>query len=597
MKKYNLNIKIAFAISAISFLLGSCSLDETLYGVATTEGFVKTEADATFVVNGVYGTLQEFNCFKSATAGLILFSGDDFASSAVTSNGAGVWINRSFTSSDPYVRNTWNSFYQCINRANAAIETIDPIETIKPEVRAKLNGEMTFLRGVTYFNLVRLYGGVPISTESSKPSVSFYKQRQPVDSVYKQIFSDLKNANQKCLPYSKQNSAEFGRATKGAAQGMLALAYLTYANYCDLHDKATEAQVNYEFAKQWADSVILSNEYALTPNYADLYDVTKEKAAYKEVIYGIQFTRDALTAAAGSKGSEWAFNLQPIERWNISGNLSTRTYTSGGVSQIFVPHNGSGQIFFQPWFVEQYFTGDYVGDYRSEVSFLTSWDGYTTTAPRTAKTYLTFPRIPATPAPANLVQPTFTYLDKYKDPNGLDSRNHENDLFVLRLAEVYLIKAEALNEMGKTDEAYIHFNELRKRARLANGTARLTPADLTPGLDKDNFRMAVFNERGLELVGEGQRFFDLVRMRYMGTNTTMFQWRLQTFYPSMASSMKVMPTWDSATKTWKGGRVYPSNVKDWNERYLLYPIPSSETDANPNFANTEAGLQQNNPGW
>ena len=597
MKRYITKIRITFITTGISLLLASCSLDETLYGVATTDGFVKTEADANFVVNGVYGTLQEWNCFKSSTAGLILYSGDDFASNAVYSNTAGVWINRSFTSSDPYVRNTWNSFFQCINRANSAIEAIGPVTTIRPEVRAKINGEMTFLRGVTYFNLVRLFGGVPISSQATNPSVSFYKQRQPVDSVYKQIFSDLKNANQKCMPFSKQSSSEFGRATKGAAQGMLALAYLTYANYCDLHNKVADAQINYEFAKEWADSVILSNEYALTANYADLFDVTKEKAAYKEVIYGIQFTRDNLASGAASKGSEFAGNFQPQERWNICGNLTTKSYTNNGITTTYIPHNGNGTVFFQPWFVEQYFTGDYVGDYRSEVSFLTAWDGYTVYSPLLAKTYLTFPRIPATPAPANLVQPIYTYLDKYKDPNGLDARNNENDLFILRLAEIYLIKAEALNELGRTTEAYIPFNVLRARARNANGTARSTPADLAPGLDKDNFRMAVFNERGLELVGEGQRFFDLVRMRYMGTTKTMFQWRLDTFYPTMASTMKVMPSWDGTSKTWKGGRVYIFNVKDWNERYLLYPIPSNETDANPDFANPAAGLQKNNPGW
>ena len=158
MKRYITKIRITFITTGISLLLASCSLDETLYGVATTDGFVKTEADANFVVNGVYGTLQEWNCFKSSTAGLILYSGDDFASNAVYSNTAGVWINRSFTSSDPYVRNTWNSFFQCINRANSAIEAIGPVTTIRPEVRAKINGEMTFLRGVTYFNLVSCKG-------------------------------------------------------------------------------------------------------------------------------------------------------------------------------------------------------------------------------------------------------------------------------------------------------------------------------------------------------------------------------------------------------------------------------------------------------
>ena len=182
------------------------------------------------------------------------------------------------------------------------------------------------------------------------------------------------------------------------------------------------------------------------------------------------------------------------------------------------------------------------------------------------------------------------YSNKYVDAKGYDQRNNENDFFVIRFSEIYLIKAEALNELGRTTEAYAPFNELRKRARLANGTARTTPLDLATGIDKENFRLAVFNERGLELVGEGQRFFDMVRMRYPNTNTTMMQWRLETFYPNLATAQKALPSWDSTSKTWKGGRVYTSNIVPWNVRFLLYPIPNSEFDSNPNI-----GTQ--NPGW
>lgn len=572
------NTIITQSVISIIFLLlfNSCSLDETLYGVATTDRFVKTEADANFVVNGVYANLQTFEAFKSSTAGMILYSGDDFASKQITgSNSAGVWLNRLFTASDPYVKSAWNSFYSTINRANSAMETIDTIGTIDPKVRSKINGEMTFLRGFSYFYLVRLFGGVPMLTTATKPTDDFYKPRQKVDSVYALIFNDFKNSNSKCLPYSKQPSTEFGRATKGAAQAMLSLAYLTYANYLDMNGKSADAQINYQLAANWADSVIISNEYILLPNYATLYDVTNEKEAYKEVIYGIQFARDATTSGAGSKGSEWAYYTQPPERWGVSGYLLPMG-------------KGSGQIKLQPWFVEQYFTGQYDKDYRSEVSFLTGWSGFTVAATPVAKTYSTFPVVVAD-AP-DLVRQNQPYLDKYKDPKGLEQRNNENDLFIIRLSEVYLIKAEALNELGRTSEAYVPFNKLRIRARLANGTPRTTPLDLVAGLDKEEFRMALYNERGLELVGEGHRFFDGVRMRYPYTNKCMLQWRLDTYYPNLTADQKALPTWNSSSKSWTGGRVYMLNVVAWNERFLLFPIPSSELDANPNF-----GIQ--NPGW
>jgi hypothetical protein len=574
MRKKIIYQLILLLIAGISTV--SCSLDENLYGVASTEGFVKTEADANFVVAGVYGANQSFDSFKSSTAGLILYSGDDFAfTSTISNNSPGVWINRAFTSSDPYVNRAWTSFYSCINRANSAISAIDPVETIKPEVRSKINGEMTFLRGFSYYYLVRLFGGVPIRIKETKPTDELKLARQSVDSVYAQIFRDFKNANIKCVPYKQQPTAEFGRATKGAAQAMLAQAYLTYANYLDLNGKSAEAQVNYQLASDWCDSVLTSNQYSLIANYADLWDVTKEKTAYNEVIYGIQFTRDATASAAGSKGSEWSFYQQPAERWGISGNNLPRG-------------NGQGQTRLQPWFAEQYFIGEYVGDYRSETTILTGWSGYSNTTTPVANTYNCFPAIALTPT--NVVRQNMPFCNKYADAKGVDQRNHENDLFVIRLAEIYLIKAEALNEMGKTADAYPFFNEIRKRARNANGVARTTPVDLTLGLDKENFRLAVFNERGLELVGEGQRFFDCIRMRYPNTNTTMMQWRLETYYPNLPATMKTLPTWDTVSKTWKGGRVYMPNVVNWDQRFLLYPIPTTELDANTNFGNQ-------NPGW
>ncbi len=571
MKKENIFLTIF--VPFLSLFYG-CSLDENLYGVATTDHFVETEKDAIFVVNGVYANLQTFDAYKSSMSSLILFSGDDFASSSITtSNLAGFWINRNFTSSSPYLKNVWNSLFSVINRANSARETIDGVLSINPTVRDKINGEMTFLRGLSYFNLVRLFGGVPIKTSATKPTDNLYQSRQSVDSVYSRIFMDFENANQKCVPYSQQPASEFGRATKGAAQAMLSLANLTYANYLDMKGASDDAQRYYQLAVNWADSVLLSNEYQLLEDYAALFDVEKERNAYKEVIFGVQFTRDETKSGAASKGSEWATYTQPIERWGVCGNLLPMG-------------RGNSQIKMQPWFVEQYFTGEYINDYRAEVAFLTSWDGYNTAA--VPKKYATFPAV--VPDDPDLVRQTQPFMNKYRDSKGLDQRNHENDLFIIRLAEVFLIKAEALNELGRTFEAYMSFNEIRSRARFAGGNFRFTPEDLTFGLSKEEFRMAVFMERGLELVGEGQRFFDAVRMRYMNTNISMLQWRYETFYPELPANLKALPSWNKNSMTWEGGRVHTMNVVPWNERLLLFPIPSAELDANPRF-----GVQ--NPGW
>ena len=443
------------------------------------------------------------------------------------------------------------------------IETLGKLDGITESYKNRILGELYFLRAFSYFNLVRLYGGVPIHTSAIKGESNFYPPKNTVEEVYALILDDFKKASESCLPYSKQPVAEFGHATKGAAQAMLSLSYLTYGNYFDLKSNSQEAANYYQLAENYADSVIISNEYSLLPNYADLWNVGSEKNAYKEVIFGIQFTRDATAASASARGSELAYYTQPSNRNGICGNVTDGL--------------GAGSVKIQPWFYDIYNTGEYANDYRTEVSFLTSWKNTIT-----GKSYLAYPKIKTTTE----TMETLPYLDKYKDPDGLQARNNENDFFIIRLSEVYLIKAEAENELnGPTADAYSAFNKLRERARKANGTARTTPVNLASGLSKEEFRLKIFDERGLEFVGEGHRWFDAVRMRYKDNTRTMVQYRYEDFYPAMVN--KTAPVYNTTTKTWGGGRVQPVNIAPFSGKFLIWPIPSTEIDANPNITQNQ----------
>jgi hypothetical protein len=560
----------------IPALCSNCSLDQELYGIAEFDGTVQTESDAELVVNGVFSVYQSFNLFKSSAANLVMYSGDDFSNTNASIGSTGSWINRTFTSSNRYVASVWLTFYSNINSANSAREVINSVESLPESYRRQIDGEMTFARAFSYYYLVRLFGGVPIKTKATQYTDNFSSARASVDEVYAQVFEDFKNASDKCLLFSRQAEKQFGRPTKGAAQAMLAQAYLTYANYCDMNNREAEAQEYYREAVNWCDSVINSGEYILLDNYADLYDVNKERDAYREVIYGIPFTRDYTLSGASSKGSEWAYFTQPSSRRSISGDMANNGVGSGGAK-------------IQPWFYVQYISDDYGNpndhDYRTDVSFLTRWDGHTSAG--VARLYITFPVIVTT---GTVTRESMPYINKYADPKGLDNRNHENDLFIIRFSEIYLIKAEALNEMGQASPALAAFNEVRARARKAGGTARVWPRDLQDGLSKEDFRMAVFNERGLELVGEGQRFFDCVRTRYKSTKASMLQWRLQTYYPNLSEYQRKLPQWVSANRAWNSGRAQMGNAVEWHERFLLYPIPTTELDANPAFG-------KQNPGW
>ena len=557
--------KILYIFTTCILVLGSCKkLDEKIYSSVDSDTFIKTEKDAISQLYGAYSYLSTYNGFKSLTTYPIIYAGDD----VMTSGGvAGAFPTRALAASHAYFVGPWTTFYQTIENANAMMQAVQKADGLSTTFRNRIMGELYFLRGFSYFYLVRLYGGVPIHTEPTTGSSDFYPKRNTVEEVYALIISDLKKASNACLPYSKQQGSEFGRATKGAAQAMLSLVYLTQGNNLDLKPSTIPSAASYENAKLYADSVITSNEYTLLPNYASLFDVEQEKNAYKEVIFGIQFARDPLTASANARGSELAHYLQPATRPFICGNVTN------GV--------GGALLKVQPWFYDECTTGDYLNDYRSDVSFLTKWSNSLTN-----RNYITYPL--KKNVAADIVE-SYPYINKYQDPKGLQARNNENDLFIIRLAEVYLIKAEAENELnGPTADAYSAFNKLRERARLANGTARTTPANLTTGLGKAEFRLRIFKERGLELVGEGHRFFDYVRMRYIDNVRTMAQYRFEEYYPGLA--LKTAPVYNTATNVWGGGRVNPTNIAAFSKKFLLFPIPSTEVDANPNL-----GVQ--NPDW
>ena len=555
-----MKIKIIFFALVVSLLSTRCSLDEKIYDTAMTDTFVQGESDIRFVLNGVYSFFPAYNSYKSNLTYQILFGADDFTSTSATYR---LFLERTISSSNGYFTSPWSSYYLTINNANSLMESMDKMENISESYKNRIMGELYFLRAFSYFNMVRLYGGVPIHTSSINGGSNFYPVQNTIDEVYTQVLDDFKKASESCLANSKMPAGEFGHATKGAAQSMLSLAYLTYGNYFDLQSQPQEASKYYQLAENYADSVILSNEYSLLPNYADLWDVTKEKNAYAEVIFAIQHTRDATAASASSRGSELAYYTQPSTRYNICGNVTNKA--------------GAGTARIQPWFYDVCSTGDYIKDYRTEVSFITRFKDAASNNER-----ITYPEV----RKASEATEQYPYLDKYKDPNGLQARNNENDFFIIRLSEVYLIKAEAENELnGPTADAYNAFNKLRERARKANGTARTTPANLAAGLSKEDFRMKIFDERGLELVGEGHRWFDSVRMRYKDNSRTMIQYRYEEFFPAMTN--KTAPVYNATTKIWGGGRVQPLNIVSYTTKFLIWPIPSTEIDSNPNVTQNQ----------
>lgn len=605
MKKFVNYIWTFILGSSIVAVLVGCSLDERLEGTVAAETIVESDSDVPYLINGIYSQMQNYGAYKAAFMQLRFFAGDEIGTHQNFTNTT-KFMNRSITSSDAVLTSAWEAMWSVIERINCAIEVLNNSRSkISQDLYEKSIAELCFLRGYNYFEMVRVWGELPIKlTGSDLPVSSFYSTRQPLDKVYEQIFIDLE-AGLAMGTKADQAANELGRATRGAAQAVLAIANLTYGNLIDL-GTVTTGNVGdyYQAALDYAELVLKDSSYGLLDNYADLWDVSKEKDAYREVIWSITFTRDKLTSAAASKGSEFANYTQPVRRRNVTGNAPL--------------HNGTGSVRIQPWFINKYITGDYatgewwtsdldaiddvVVDYRTETAFLWDYTGYdpSDTEAKIPLNYVTYPCRKARVGNKNTPNSVITdpngilpYLNKYVDGDGLDARNHENDLFIVRLAEMYLVKAEAINELsGPTQEAVDAFNEVRKRARKADGTPRSVPVDLTlakAGSQAD-FRMIIFDERGLELVGESSRWFDALRTRYRDSQISMYQWRLETYYPVVLTTEEnKLPTWVTKTRTYNG-LVAKYSQTAWSDRYKLYPVPDSEMLNNPKFGDQ-------NPGW
>lgn len=268
-------IPAALLLISMLVLLPSCKkfLEEDPKSLVSTSNFYKTQDDAIAAVNAIYGYLNSTS--TGSTAGVYhstfwVIAG--LASDEMLNNQLGTpdldqLATFSHSSQNSALLETWQMHYKAITVANVAIERIPGIG-MDATLRARLVNEAKFLRALMYFDLVRLFGDVPLLTrevEDLKPA------RASASAVYDLIVSDLTAAEALPADYPANNGK--GRATSGAAKSILAKVYLTKKEYQKAADKAWE--------------VISSNRYALWDDYADVFKLSSRNG--KEAIFSVGF--------------------------------------------------------------------------------------------------------------------------------------------------------------------------------------------------------------------------------------------------------------------------------------------------------------------
>lgn len=257
-------------------LTGCTKLDENPDSLLTTEQYYKSEGDALTAVNSIYnaalnnGGLTMYN--RLLHVGMEIMTDDAIAGQRVTNIDVRAMASLTQSTTNDRVDEIWKESYTAIDRANIAIDRIPAIGMDEAK-KARLINEAKFLRGLTYFNLVRLWGDVPLILHETK-SLSkddLQVSRAPVAEVYQQIIADLTSAES--LPPAYTAANDKGRATAGAAKAILAKVYLTQEEWKKAADKSLEV-INGPFG------------YDLFENFADVFNVATKNG--KEHIFSAQ---------------------------------------------------------------------------------------------------------------------------------------------------------------------------------------------------------------------------------------------------------------------------------------------------------------------
>jgi hypothetical protein len=452
MKKNNILSLIFLAL----FFVACDDLNISPSGSIAGSDYYNTEEDATASVTGVYNVLTYEKSTTSYYGDMLLYTIDlstDYMRAAANSQSPDTRALSSvtFDAGQFHIKTVWEQSYRGVSRANLAIDNIPRVngdETLKN----RLINEAKFLRALFYFNLVQLYGDVPLITSGEYKTEDL--NRAPVEDVYSQIIKDLTDAQQ--LP---ETQAEKGRATKGSATALLARVYLVKASITNSAD-------DYRKAAQYAQEVIGSKQYSLVENYYDLWDPTKKNGP--EHIFSAQFTNGQAGTGAGNSISHCVFST------GLSDNEPVLLVTD----------------------TVQFYNVFDDNDQRKNVSFAKrlfdpSKDSYFEFAIPRFRKYIDTTILATSTSQAAINVP------------------------IIRYADVFFTLAEATNETeGPNSVAYNALNQIRRRAYRQPLDA-VSPYDIPSGLTQADFRDTLRAERFKEFVTEQTRWLDLVRWKIL----------------------------------------------------------------------------------
>jgi hypothetical protein len=495
-------------------LIACNDLDVLPVGQVSNSNFPRSDDDAIAVTAAVY----QPNVGISTALGYAIDLTSELETNAENPNSGGALLGKmQWDPSNSYVASNWNGLYNTITRANDVVDKIGPSDAVTPALRDRLAGEAKFLRAYAYFYLVQLWGEVPLVLHNLDGDKI---PRTPVNDVYTQIVTDLKEAADALPLHSEYADSDRGRASKGAALAYLSKVYLVWGQTDDYADNATRKE-------RFSESVKYANlvaGYSLEEEFLNNWSVTNRNG--KEAIFSVQHVQGQAAASSG-------------------GNHLVHCSFYGGLSNTLFPH--------------VYSTNYYEKDAAGKVivsSIVNKWyNDFDDRDQRKRGTYLKDFRIDKD----SVFVYDYVRYRKYVDTTHLATTATTIDVnrTVIRYAEVLLLKAEAINERdgAPSAEAYEAVNQVRRRAFREPIAGASAIADLPAGLDYNGFKARIQQERVFELTYEQNRWTDLVRWRIF--NRTLKEAVSRKYIAADLGKQEVKP------------------------HYYRFPIPKAERDIDP----------------
>ena len=539
-------------VLGLSLMLSACDMEERPYTI--NDSMTQTEEGAALAVTAMYNTFWSTSLMKKSYMECIDMDHDHSAAPSWVMSGAGEgnmtnhWSYN--TSSDPFY-----AFYALINRANYVIEKVAE-SPIDETVRNQYLGEAYFLRAFSYFHRVRMYGPVPLRLKYDDLGD---KARSSVQEVYQRITDDLDDACTLMTEWGT-SSGNWGHANKTAAKILLARVYATMGSAALAGSVDMMVDIKGSLDNFTTTAVAGFEGVDAKKCYEKVVEICDEVIARKGIDYDYMPAFNKIWGAPNFRNKEFV--------WGVAGNaLNDFTTEHLGYYYTAPTYYGRGWAGITEHAYGLYTGNDERGEHGIFHYIKQTWNNTSNYVrmPDDPETYPTGPD--GKPARSNADYFRTYFITKWYTGDGTVDNPipnttepgyalKEQDVILIRFIELYLLRAEAYNELDFPDKALADLDVVRARAK----------ADLLSGTtsDKTEIRSLILQERAMEFMQEFNRKFDLLR------------WGLYLDVMNKTQSVRIQGTGLSISKVRQ-------------PRSILYAVPLNEINNNRLFGPNNSG--------